>query len=100
MPFISDPISATGGESFVIYLTLSYSYAIILAELPVLNSLSSGGCSDLGAEACLIREGQQCPGPSSLPAGAAPALYQFCVLVLHDPPALVLAEKLYFPSGL
>lgn len=98
LPFVPDPISATGGDSFVIYFTLSYLHDIILAELPVPSPPSSGSGSDLSAKACLILEGQWCPGPGSLPA--APALYQFWVLVLCDPPALVLAAKLYFPGGL
>lgn len=92
--FVPNPISAPGGDSFVIYFTLSYLCAIIVAGLPV-----SVGCSDLSTKASLFLEAQRCPGPSSLPACAAPASYHFWVLVLWDPPALVPAAKLYFPSG-
>jgi len=39
---------------------LSYSHALILAELPVLNPLSTDDYSDLSAKACLILEDQEC----------------------------------------
>lgn len=98
--FVPDPISATGGHGFVIYFTLSYLHAVIPAELPVLNPLSSGDCFDLSTKASLLLEAQRCPGPSSLPARAGPASCHFWVLVLYDPPALVLPAKLYFPGEL
>lgn len=96
LPFVPDPISAAGGDSFVIYFTLSYLHAIILVELPVLNLLLHGGSSNLSAKACLILEGHWCHG--LLPALSA--FCQFWMLVLCEPPVLVVTVKLYFSDQL